>query len=84
MDIAKLAVMPVSRGDVLRLLEVSVRMHENFADRPFITMSMGKLGGISRLAGSFDGSAITFATCGRASAPGQIPSEALMGILKLL
>ena len=80
-DITKLAVMPRSGLDVVRLLEASVRMREQYADRPFITMSMGDEGMISRIAGSFTGSCITFASAGKASAPGQIDSVRLRELL---
>ncbi len=83
-DITKAAVMPENSRDVLRLLDASVCMKEQLADRPYITMSMSTLGSISRLAGSFDGSCVTFATAGRASAPGQLAASALAEILPSL
>lgn len=76
--------MPQTRADVLRLLWASVQMKEQYADRPFITMSMGRMGSISRLAGTFDGSAVTFATAGRASAPGQMEASVLAQVLPSL
>ncbi|MDO5345049.1 MAG: type I 3-dehydroquinate dehydratase [Lachnospiraceae bacterium] len=84
MDITKLAVMPRTRRDVLELLAAAVRMEEELADRPCVTMSMGSLGVISRVAGSFSGSAITFGTAGSSSAPGQIPAGKLEQILRIL
>lgn len=84
MDLTKLAVMPRSRQDVVRLLDVSVRMLEEIADRPFVTMSMGKTGLISRCIGGFDGSAFTFASAAEASAPGQIPAEEMARVLKTM
>ncbi len=84
MDITKLAVMPSCRQDVLRLMEASVLMAESLADRPFITMSMGSMGRVSRVAGSLTGSAVTFACAGAASAPGQIGSELMKEILAQL
>lgn len=83
-DITKMAVMPQSRGDVVTLLQASVDMEERYADRPFITMSMGRLGAASRLAGSLTGSALTFASAGRASAPGQMSAEGIRAALELL
>jgi 3-dehydroquinate dehydratase-1 len=80
-DITKAAVMPHTEQDVMTLLAASIQMKTQWADRPFITMSMGKLGGISRLAGALDGSAVTFATAGRASAPGQMEAELLARLL---
>ena len=40
-------------------------------------MSMGKLGVISRICGEVFGSAVTFGTAGKASAPGQLPANQL-------
>ncbi len=84
MDITKIAVMPNDRGDVLRLLETAVCMSEEAGNSPCVTMSMGKTGVISRIAGAFDGSAITFATAGAASAPGQIPASDMAQILSAI
>lgn len=83
-DITKMAVMPRNKNDVLTLLQASVEMEDQRADRPFITMSMGKLGGVSRLAGSLTGAALTFAAAGRPSAPGQMSAEGIEAALKLL
>lgn len=81
MDMTKIAVMPRSREDVLELLKAAVRMETRLGDRPCITMSMGRTGLISRIAGPFTGSAVTFACAGRSSAPGQIPAEKMAAIL---
>ena len=82
-DVAKLAVMPVSRADVLRLLQATLAADEALSV-PLATMSMGKLGAVSRLCGSLTGSAMTFASMGESSAPGQISAEELPGILEIL
>lgn len=81
-DILKLAVMPKSSEDVLKLLEVTNEMKE-LTKKPIITMSMGKLGLVSRLSGSTFGSAVTFGRAGEGSAPGQIEAGMLMEILEL-
>lgn len=83
-DIPKLAVMPNNRFDTLALLEATLEMKETYADRPLITMSMAKDGIISRVSGEIFGSDITFGSVGRASAPGQLPSEELGQILSVL
>ncbi|WP_251551990.1 type I 3-dehydroquinate dehydratase [Neobacillus muris] len=83
-DLPKIAVMPNTSDDVLTLLAASSAMSEMYADRPFITISMGGKGTISRLSGEVFGSAITFAAAKAASAPGQIPVSVLRNILKLL
>lgn len=79
-DILKLAVMPKAPEDVLNLLQATRRVSA-LTPRPVVTMSMGKLGVVSRISGQTFGSAITFATVGEASAPGQIPLEEMRKIL---
>ncbi|SEF92791.1 3-dehydroquinate dehydratase [Thermomonospora echinospora] len=83
-DICKIAVMPHSAADVLTLLDATRTMHEEHADRPLITMSMGGLGVVSRLAGRVFGSAATFGMVGTPSAPGQIDVDDLHTALRLL
>jgi 3-dehydroquinate dehydratase I len=82
-DVLKVAVMPHDAGDVLALLgatrDASLR-----TDRPLITMAMGRIGVASRVAGGVFGSAATFGTVGRASAPGQVAIEPLRAALDLL
>ncbi len=83
-DIAKLAVMPEKNTDVLRLLEATARVKEKDPAYPLITMAMGGMGMISRLCGQVFGSDVTFASVGRASAPGQVPLEDAAYILGLI
>lgn len=83
-DISKVAVMPRDREDVLELLFASVQMEEDWADRPYITMSMGETGKITRICGEFSGSCLTFSSLDRSSAPGQIRAENMRQILKAL
>ena len=71
-DLPKLAVMPRCPADVLELLAATAEMAEKHPETPVITMSMGALGAVSRLCGEAFGSAMTFASPGRASAPGQL------------
>ena len=80
-DIVKLAVMPQSVSDVLDLLAVTSRFHEENPDTPIITMSMGKIGNISRLCGETFGSCVTFGAHEKPSAPGQYEMNQLLGIL---
>lgn len=75
-DIAKMAVMPQSADDVLTLLTATNEAHQTLS-QPVITMSMGDLGKVSRLAGEVFGSCLSFATVGAASAPGQIALDHL-------
>jgi 3-dehydroquinate dehydratase-1 len=83
-DIAKIAVMPNSSVDVLTLLMATAEMSEEYADRPLITISMSQRGVISRLTGELFGSAATFGSVDRTSAPGQIPVEQLAALMNSL
>lgn len=83
-DVAKFAVMPQSERDVLTLFDATLTMKEEHYDTPIITMSMGRLGAVSRVCGQLFGSALTFGTIGKASAPGQLPSDRLAEFLKNL
>ncbi|WP_167047802.1 type I 3-dehydroquinate dehydratase [Salinibacterium sp. ZJ454] len=83
-DICKIAVMPRSSADVLTLLDATREMHEQYATRPLITMSMGALGLVSRLAGQTFGSAATFGMVGTASAPGQVDADELHATLAMI
>jgi 3-dehydroquinate dehydratase-1 len=71
-DIAKLAVMPHTMADVLRLLAATLAASEQ-GRIPVISMAMGPLGAVSRTCGGAFGSALTFAVGASASAPGQMP-----------
>ena len=83
-DIPKIALMPQSKKDVLTLLEATEEMYREYADRPFITMSMTGDGVISRLCGEVFGSAVTFGAHGKASAPGQLEVEKLSQVLQII
>ncbi|TKI02926.1 type I 3-dehydroquinate dehydratase [Martelella alba] len=83
-DIPKIAVMPQNKTDVLTLLAATLEMHERYAERPIITMSMSRSGIISRLAGEVFGSAATFGAVKKASAPGQIAIGELRSVLEIL
>lgn len=80
-DLPKLAVMPTCRADVLELLAATAEMADQYSETPVITMSMGALGGVSRLCGEAFGSAMTFANPGTASAPGQVPLDVVNAVL---
>lgn len=83
-DISKIAVMPQSGRDVLTLLSATEEMHIDYADRPIITMSMSGIGVISRLCGESFGSAVTFGSAGKTSAPGQVQVCDLDKIISLI
>ncbi|MBQ3346219.1 MAG: type I 3-dehydroquinate dehydratase [Synergistaceae bacterium] len=70
-DMPKAVVMPKSKADVLAVIAASVEF-EKLTDRPFLTISMGPLGMMSRVACELSGSCMTFGAAGQTSAPGQI------------
>jgi 3-dehydroquinate dehydratase-1 len=73
-DIVKYAAMPRAAADVLALLSATAAYAASPDARPAITISMGRLGIMSRVNGGLFGSAATFASImGEVSAPGQIP-----------
>lgn len=82
-DILKVAVMPQSTEDLLTLLAATEEASQRLK-QPVVTMSMGGKGVLSRVAGEAFGSAITFGTAGKASAPGQLPAKELRQILEAL
>ena len=83
-NLPRVAVMPQSRIDVLELLAATAEMADLHPETPVITMSMGTLGAVSRLAGEAFGSAMTFANPGQASAPGQVPLDIVNEVLDAL
>jgi len=84
-DIAKIACMPQTAEDALRMLQVTSAARREFPAVPLCTMSMGKLGSITRTAGFLFGSDMAFAVGQEVSAPGQIPlAEARAIVQKLL
>lgn len=83
-DIPKIAVMPQLKRDVLTLLEATLEMSEKYAKGPIITMSMAGMGVISRMAGETFGSAVTYGAAGKRSAPGQVDTEKLAGVLEVI
>jgi 3-dehydroquinate dehydratase I len=75
--IAKAAVMPKNHQDILVLLNATLKARTEALQIPIITMSMGKLGIVTRIVGGLFGSDITFAIGKDASSPGQIPIQEL-------
>ena len=82
-DMAKVAVMPRDRDDVLALLLATAQAKEK-ARIPLVSMSMGPMGAITRVMGGLFGSTMTFAVGERSSAPGQIPIADLRAAFELL
>jgi 3-dehydroquinate dehydratase-1 len=83
LDVAKLAVMPKTEGDILTLLGATLEGRQR-SGLPLITMSMGALGAISRMVGGAFGSSLSFAVGQSASAPGQVPIEELRTVLGIV
>lgn len=81
-DIAKIAVMPQKEEDVLNLLSATLKARKEMPDTPLITVSMGELGTISRIAGGVFGSDLTFGAWEKTSAPGQISIDQLRPLMK--
>ncbi len=76
-DIVKLAVYPRTPTDTLNLLAATQEAATTFLKVPLVTMAMGALGGFTRLAGPFFGSAISFAVGEQSSAPGQLKIDTM-------
>ena len=58
-DILKIAVMPHGFGDVSAIMEATNDMRKE-CEKPLVSMAMGSIGSISRIAGENFGSSITF------------------------
>ena len=82
-DVAKIAMMPVTRADVAELLRATA-LAEETVEIPVLGISMGQLGRTSRVMGADFGSCATFAQLRQASAPGQIAVADLAGIIDSL
>lgn len=78
-DIAKLAVMPQSFEDVLRLFEATLHSKE-----PVCTIAMGSFGRHSRVIAPIYGSVMTYGYVDKPAAPGQLRVDEIKSILKLL
>lgn len=81
-DISKIAVMPQCMEDVTTLLKATAIMKDKYSDITVVTMSMGNMGMISRVAGEIFGSAMTFGILDKPSAPGQIEVTKLQEVMK--
>ena len=82
-DIAKIAVMPNSEEDVLTLLFAALKLKKE-KKGPFIAISMGPLGIISRISCELIGSCMTYASHKDKSAPGQIDAKLIKEIIKIM
>lgn len=75
-DVPKLACMPHNAKDVLSLLSATNEVNEAI-DNPLITMAMGDIGKVTRIAGQVFGSSLSFGAVGKTSAPGQLSIDDL-------
>lgn len=80
-DVLKIAVMPQTPADVVKLLDASVQIRQKYSTKPLLVMSMGGLGAITRLSGEVFGSDMTFGMIGVPSAPGQVDVDHLSQVL---
>lgn len=83
-DVVKIAVMPQDARDVLTLLDVSLDVREAHPDQALMSIAMGALGVVSRIAAGTFGSVATFGAVGQASAPGQLDADELRRMLDIL
>jgi len=80
-DCVKAACMPLGGGDVEEVLSLG-RGIKGKMKVPYILISMGEAGMLSRLGCDVTGSAVTFAAVkGRTSAPGQLDADELIKLL---
>jgi len=79
-DISKLATKVNTEDDVAKLLSISYKNKK--LGRRLITIGMGELGKITRVAGYFFGSIITYTYIGKSVAPGQIEINKLLEELR--
>lgn len=83
-DIAKLAVMPLSVGDTLNLLRVTLDFKD--AGKSVCTIAMGSQGKHTRVIAPFYGSVLTYASIesNASAAPGQLPVDEVKKIMEML
>ncbi len=79
-DIPKVAYMPQSEEDVYKVIEAA-RVASEYCEKPFIALAMGDEGLPTRICSGQAGTAVTFATVGEASAPGQIEAGRMKAML---
>lgn len=82
-DIAKISVKANSRADIVKILNITQEMDKKIRI-PLITISMGGIGKITRIAAPMLGSAVTYGYVTRETAPGQLSTTQLKEIFELL
>lgn len=82
--VVKIAVMPNSQQDVLDLMNYTRGFKALNPEQTYATMSMGKLGRISRLSGDVVGSSWTFVSMDAPLAPGQVSLNDMKKVIQIL
>ncbi len=82
--VVKVAVTPHNEQDVLDLMNYTRGFKTLSPEQSFATMSMGKLGKVSRLSSGLTGSCWSFASLDQPSAPGQISLKDMTKIREVL
>ncbi|TCD46501.1 type I 3-dehydroquinate dehydratase [Streptococcus sp. X16XC17] len=82
--VVKIAVMPQTEQDVLDVMNYTRGFKTLNTGQMYATISMGKLGMLSRLSGKLTGSCWTFASLDEESVPGQISLRHIKKFLEIL
>ena len=82
--LVKVSVMAHNEQEVLDLMNYTRGFKTLSPEQDYVTISMGKVGKISRLTADLTGSSWSYASVGEESAPGQIPLENMRRIRELL
>ena len=82
--VVKIAVMANTEQDVLDLMNFTRGLKTLNPEQEYVTISMGKVGKVSRITSDVTGSSWTFASLDEASAPGQISLSSMKKIRELL
>ena len=82
--VVKFAGMPKTKADVLRLMSETQAFSLQHPQQLLVTMAMGEIGKITRLAGDSFGSSWTFASVDASSAPGQFSLSEMLQAKALL
>lgn len=80
----KVSVMAHSEQDVLDLMNYTRGFKTLNPEQEFVTISMGKVGRISRISSDLTGSSWSFASLDEVTAPGQIPLSSMKKIRDIL
>lgn len=82
--VVKIAVMANTEQDVLDLMNFTRGFKTLNPEQEYVTISMGKVGKVSRITSDVTGSSWSFASLDEASAPGQISLSSMTKIRELL